>query len=68
LKKRLGNDTVGCEGISSTDGYGADLIPNLLPAGTTPAAIAAGTAKFKKVHSKCPNAKIVFSGYRFVDA
>jgi hypothetical protein len=33
-------------------------------AGTSPASIAEATKEFNDVAQKCPNSKIIFSGYR----
>lgn len=44
--------------------YTAGLIENLLPRGTSAAAIAEGVRLFNLANSKCPNSAIVTGGYR----
>jgi hypothetical protein len=57
-------DKVICQGVGQP--YSAGLAENVMPAGTTPAAIGEATKMFTTANSKCANSIIVFGGYRYV--
>jgi len=62
LKKKLGEAKVGCQGVP----YPAGIMENVIYAagkGTSDSAIQQGVDIFNKVAAKCPESKIVFSGY-----
>lgn len=61
LKEHYGDESVACQGIGG--GYSADVADNLLPDGTSKAAIEEGLRLFNLAHSKCPNTTIVGDGY-----
>ena len=63
LKKNFANE-VGCQGVGGA--YSAGLAENVMPAGTTAAAITEATNMFTTASSKCPEAILVAGGYRFV--
>lgn len=63
LKLDLGGK-VGCQGIGGA--YTAGLAENFLPKNTAPQDIQAAVDVFNKCNTKCPNAKIVAGGYRYV--
>ena len=48
------------------DPYKADILPNLLPAGTTQGAIDTAKDLFIMAYEKCPDAVVVAGGYRYV--
>jgi cutinase len=54
---------VGCQGVGGQ--YTAALGDNGKPLGTTDAAIAEGKSMFNMASTKCPNAILVFGGYRY---
>jgi len=60
LKKNF-PDKVLCQGVGQP--YAAGLPENVMPAGTTPAAIGEATKMFTTANSKCPGSIIVFGGY-----
>jgi cutinase len=57
-------DRVACQGVGGK--YTAALADNGKPLGTTDAAIEEGKATFQEASTKCPNAILVFGGYRYV--
>jgi cutinase len=63
LKLQLGGN-VGCQGIGGA--YTAGLLENTLPQNTAPWDVQAAVDVFNKCNTKCPNAKIVAGGYRYV--
>jgi len=54
-------DKVICQGVGQP--YAAGLPENVMPAGTTPAAIGEATKMFTTANSKCADSIIVFGGY-----
>ncbi|KAK5788397.1 hypothetical protein VI817_009355 [Penicillium citrinum] len=60
---KLGGD-VGCQGIGGD--YTAGLAENFLPDNTAPQDVQAAVDVFDKCNTKCPNAKIVAGGYRYI--
>jgi hypothetical protein len=56
---------VGCQGIGGA--YTAGLAENLLPQNTAPQDIQTAVDMFNECNTKCPNAKIVAGGYRYVN-
>jgi cutinase len=63
LKEAFPNQ-VACQGVGGK--YTAALGDNGKPLGTTDAAIAEGKLMFQEASTKCPNAVLVFGGYRYV--
>jgi cutinase len=57
-------DRIGCDGLGP--GYSGSLTDNMLTKGTADASINEGIRVFTLAHTKCPNALVVFAGYRFV--
>lgn len=55
---------MGCQGIGGA--YTAGLGENFLPQNTAPQDIQAAVDVFNDCNTKCPNAKIVAGGYRYV--
>lgn len=55
---------MGCQGIGGA--YTAGLAENFLPDNTAPQDVQAAVDVFNKCNTKCPNAKIVAGGYRYV--
>lgn len=54
---------VACQGVGGA--YKAGIMDNVSALGTTQAAINEAKNMFSKAAQKCPNAKIVFGGYRY---
>lgn len=63
LKMKLGGN-LGCQGIGGA--YTAGLAENFLPDNTAPQDVQAAVDVFNKCNTKCPKAKIVAGGYRYV--
>jgi cutinase len=61
LKQQLGNNNIWVQGVGGP--YKALLTPNFLPEGTNRQSIDEGKRLFRLAHTKCPNAKILASGY-----
>src|ERR1700753_3152553 len=55
---------VACQGVGQP--YSAGLGDNVLPKGTSNAAITEATKMFTTANTKCPSTIIVFGGYRYV--
>lgn len=64
LKSLFGKANVACQGVGSP--YTASIGDNLLPKGTSAAAIDQATRLFQLAATKCPTTKIIASGYRSV--
>jgi len=62
LEAEFGASGVWVQGVGGS--YTADILDNLLPDGTTQAAIAEMKNLFILANSRCPSAKIVAGGYR----
>jgi cutinase len=54
---------VACQGVGGE--YKAALQDNGNPKGTSPGGTSEAVKMFTRAASKCPNAKIVFGGYRY---
>ncbi|GAB0136284.1 hypothetical protein EsDP_00004591 [Epichloe bromicola] len=61
LKSRLGQSGVWVQGVGGP--YGATLVDNVSPAGSSQAAIREMRRLFIKASTKCPNARILAAGY-----
>ncbi|KAH7324294.1 cutinase [Stachybotrys elegans] len=61
LEAQYGASQVWVQGIGSP--YNADLLSNLLPSGTSSAAISEAVRLYNLANTKCPNAAIVTGGY-----
>ncbi|KAF1808914.1 putative cutinase 3 [Eremomyces bilateralis CBS 781.70] len=61
LKITLGLGSVGCQGVGPQ--YRASVGDNLLPAGTSSAAINNAVSLFETASRRCPDATLVFGGY-----
>ncbi|KAI9155009.1 carbohydrate esterase family 5 protein [Paramyrothecium foliicola] len=61
LESQYGAAQVWVQGVGSP--YNADLISNLLPGGTSSAAIGEARRLYNLANSKCPNAAVVTGGY-----
>ena len=62
LEATYGASKVWVQGVGGA--YEADLLDNLLPDGTTAAAIAEMKNLLSLANSRCPTAKVVAGGYR----
>jgi alpha-beta hydrolase superfamily lysophospholipase len=62
LKKKYGA-RFACQGVGTSDGYGALMNDNGKPKGTCDACITGTIKMFQKVHTQCPKAKLMFMGY-----
>jgi hypothetical protein len=65
LRKVYG-ERIGCQGISTSDGYSATITDNMRQKGTADESITAGVNMFTLAHTKCPASILVFTGYRSV--
>ncbi|KAF2235278.1 carbohydrate esterase family 5 protein [Viridothelium virens] len=67
LQSELGVSKIGCQGIGLAQGYTASLTDNIptYDGGilTSPSAVIGATSIFNLAKSKCPNSKIVATGY-----
>jgi cutinase len=63
LRKRYG-DKFGCQGVDRA-GYLADIKDNMNPKGTADGSIEAGVKEFNRAHEKCPQTRLLFTGYRY---
>jgi len=64
LEATYGGSNVWVQGVGGA--YKASLLDNLLPEGTTTAAIEEMKSLLRLANSKCPSSKIVAGGYRCV--
>jgi cutinase len=64
LKSKLGASNVACQGVGGA--YKAGLAENVYPKGTTDAAIKVAKDHLRSAATRCPQAKIVSGGYRWV--
>ena len=64
LETQYGAANIWVQGVGGP--YDATLLDNLLPRGTSAAAIAEGVRLLNLANSKCPSSKVVTGGYSYV--